>query len=120
VIRTENLLNTISTQVQAVALSNIGSASDVNLRFTNIPNVVKNGIQILVGVAGVIFFVMLVIGGIQYAMSGGDKAQAQAAKDRITNALIGIIIVAVAFALVSLISAILGVQITSVNVPNAR
>lgn len=118
-IHTENLLSLVSTKVQAVELSNIPAATDVGLQFTSIPNVIKNGIQILVGVAGVIFFVMLVVGGIQYAMSGGDKAAAQAAKDRITNALIGIVIVAVAFALTALLTAILGVNITSVTVPGA-
>ncbi len=54
---------------------------------------------------------MLVIGGIQYAMSGGDKAQAQAAKDRITNALIGIVVVASAFAIKALITSVFGIKI---------
>ena len=120
-IRTGNLLNLVSTTVSAAGttITNIGSANEVGLQFSNVATVVKNGITILVGVAGVIFFIMLLMGGIQYAMSGGDKAQAQAAKDRITNALIGIVIVAVAFALTQLLNAVLGVNITSVTLPSA-
>ena len=67
----------------------------------------------LIGFAGLLFFIMLVVGGIQYVLSGGDKTGAQAAKDRITHALIGIVIVAAAWAIVTLLQTITGFNATN-------
>ncbi|MCX6783829.1 MAG: hypothetical protein NT141_02055 [candidate division WWE3 bacterium] len=63
-------------------------ATSVDLKIQNVQTVVSTGIKALIGAAGLLFFVMLVWGGIQFVTSGGDKAQATAAKDRITHALL--------------------------------
>lgn len=96
-----------------------GSVQDVGLQINNVSGLVSTVVTGLISVAGLLFFVMLVWGGIQYVLSGGDKAQAQAAKDRITHALIGIVIVAAAFAIAQLIKAVLGVDATNVVINNA-
>lgn len=58
------------------------------------------------GLAAVIVF--LIIGGIKWITAGGDKEQAEAAKTQITNAVIGLIIIAGAYAIVYLILRLLG------------
>lgn len=60
-------------------------------------------------VAGtVIFFFMLIMGAISWIGSGGDKGAMEQSKSKITNALIGIIIMFAIFAIVGLISAFFG------------
>src|SRR3990167_5020712 len=67
--------------------------------------------------AGVLFF-MLVIGGIQWIMSGGDKAKTEEARNRITAALIGLIIVFAAWAIIILVQNVFGVSLLNFTIPN--
>jgi len=53
----------------------------------------------LVPIAGMIFLIMLVYGGILYITSQGNEAQSEKAKNSLIWALIGIIIVALAWAI---------------------
>lgn len=70
--------------------------------------VIQMGINLLF-TAGIIFAVIIVIySGIQWILSGGDKEQIQQARARLTYSIIGLIIVAAAFAIVRLIITILG------------
>ena len=62
-------------------------------------------------IAGVLVFVYIVWGGIQWLTSGGDSGKAEEARNRITAALIGLAIIAIAYALVRLISYFFGVEI---------
>lgn len=48
-------------------------------------------INVLAASVGVVVTISIVVGGIQYASSAGDPGKAQAAKKRITNALIALI-----------------------------
>ena len=62
-------------------------------------------------VAGLAAFFYLILGGFQYITSGGDKAGAQAARDRITYAILGLAIIAAAAAILGVAQAIFGIQI---------
>ncbi len=71
-------------------------------------NIVKNSIY-LVGVAVV---VMLVVGGLQYLMAGGDKEATQKASKTITFAIIGLILVLCSWLIIKLIGSFLGLDLT--------
>jgi TRAP-type C4-dicarboxylate transport system permease small subunit len=71
-------------------------------------------------VAALIFFFMLVWGGVQYITAGGDKAQTEAARGRITAALIGLVIVFAAWAIVNLVSIFFGLDLLRLNIPNIQ
>lgn len=62
-------------------------------------------------IAGLAAFFYLILGGFQYITSGGDKAGAQAARDRITYAILGLAIIAAAAAILGVAQAIFGIQI---------
>lgn len=62
-----------------------------------------------VGIALVLIF--LIVGGIRYITSGGDKTGTEAARGMITSAVIGFIVVLGAFALKTIIENILGANI---------
>ena len=75
-------------------------------------------IQMLLIVAGVIFFFMLVIGGVQWILSGGDKAKTESARGQITAALVGLVIVFAAWAIVTLVNAFFGINLFNLTVTN--
>jgi hypothetical protein len=62
-------------------------------------------------VAAVVFFFILVIGGIKWIASGGDKAATEGARNQITAALVGLVIVFAAWAIVALINTFFGINI---------
>lgn len=63
--------------------------------------------------AGLAFFINLLIGGIQWLSSGGDPKALQAARGRILNAFVGLIIVAAAFAIALIVETVLGIKIVT-------
>jgi hypothetical protein len=54
---------------------------------------------------------MLIIGGVRWITSGGDKAATEAARGQITAALVGLVIVFAAWAILQLIELFFGVDI---------
>ena len=64
----------------------------------------------------VIFFFMLLIGAIQWIASGGDKANVEAAKGRITNAVVGLVLLFSILAVVKLIEFFFGIDILTIDI----
>lgn len=62
-------------------------------------------------------FMYLILGGFNWITSGGDKSKLQAARDEITNAIIGLIVVAAAWAIMTLIGNFLGIQFPDLQFP---
>lgn len=77
------------------------------------------GLQVALIVAAVLTFAYLIWGGIQWITSGGDKAAYEAARSRITAALVGLAIVAAAWALMKLIGYFFGVDVFNFSIPTA-
>lgn len=69
----------------------------------------------IVLIAGIIFFFMLVFGGIRWVLSGGDKAKTEGARNQITAALIGLVIVFSAWAIVSLLGSVFGFSLFDIT-----
>lgn len=79
--------------------------------FSDLGQLLGNVLVLLFAFAALLAFVFIVIGGIQWITAGGDKAAAQAARDRITAAVVGLVIVVAAFALTLILTSILGVNV---------
>jgi hypothetical protein len=75
---------------------------------TNIPALIGFAVQLLFIVAGLVAFVYLMLGGIKWITSGGDKGQVEAARNQIIQALIGLVVVFVAWGLIVLIENLFG------------
>lgn len=82
-----------------------------------VAGIVSAAIRLAVVVAAIVFFFILVIGGIRWIASGGDKAQTEAARGQITAALVGLVIVFAAWAIVALINTFFHVNIFSLAIP---
>lgn len=78
---------------------------------------VSGGIRLVLVLAALLFFFMLVVGGVQWIVSGGDKAGSENARKRITSALVGLAIVFAAWAIAMLVNTLFGINIFSLTIP---
>ncbi|MEK7201709.1 MAG: pilin, partial [Patescibacteria group bacterium] len=67
----------------------------------------------IVGIAGLAAFVMLVFGGIQWLTSGAIPSQAGEARDKIRNAILGLLLVLASFLIIQVINP----ELTILSVP---
>lgn len=81
-----------------------------SLKDLKVNDIIGGGLKLILVIAAVIFFFILVIGGIKWIMSGGDKANTEGARNQITAALVGLVIVFAAWAIASLIGTFFGID----------
>ncbi|OGD93915.1 hypothetical protein A2697_04935 [Candidatus Curtissbacteria bacterium RIFCSPHIGHO2_01_FULL_41_44] len=79
----------------------------------DIIKIIRAIIQFILVVAFIIAFIMLLVGGIRWILAGGDEKAVAGARNTITAALIGLVIVLVAFAIIKLVETFFGVTIIS-------
>lgn len=85
--------------------------------FKSISNAIGNFLTIALAVAIILVLVMLILGAYEWITSGGDKEAVAKARNRIINALIGLVVLAVAFALARLGGQITGFDIGNIILP---
>ena len=69
---------------------------------------------LVVGV--VIFLFNLILGGIEWTSAGGDKGKLESAKQKLSNAIIGITILLSFFAILSLVECFFGIGLRNINI----
>ena len=102
---------TLLSPVYAQAINITPGGQFAGLNDITIANIISALIVLVLVIAALIFFFMLVWGGIRYITSGGDKTKTEQARNRITNALVGLAIVAASYAVMRLISYFFGVNV---------
>ncbi|MEI8067990.1 MAG: hypothetical protein WCG91_03545 [Candidatus Shapirobacteria bacterium] len=80
-------------------------------------SIVSGGVSLVLIVVSLVFFFILVLGGLKWITSGGDEKAVAAARAQITNALIGLAIIFAAWAIINLIGTVFGINILSLKVP---
>lgn len=104
------------------------AADEINLNPTGefgklqdltVSGIVSGAIRLVLIVAAIVFFFILVVGGIRWIVSGGDKAQTEGARNQITAALVGLVIVFAAWAIIKLIQTFFGIDILQLSLPSA-
>lgn len=75
---------------------------------SGLSTLIKNVINILLFIIGTIAVIMIIVGGIRYATSGGDQAQVTAAKNTILYSVVGVVVALMAFAIVNFVIGALG------------
>ena len=82
----------------------INSPSECNVSGSNtFATDLQNIINWIVGVAGLVAVVVVIIGGITYMTSNGDPGKVKKGKDTILYGVIGLLICALAFAIVNFV-----------------
>ena len=116
------MLNKLKQQIQFAAIAAPVYAQDTlkieskTQDFKPLGNLTAGGIisgavSLVLIVVALVFFFILVLGGLKWVTSGGDEKKVGEARAQITNALIGLAIVFAAWAIMKLIGTIFGIDI---------
>ena len=76
--------------------------------FSNISEVINQVLTFVMAIAALLVFMYLILGGIDWITSGGDKSKTESARNKITAAVIGLIILAAAYAILTIALNFLG------------
>ena len=75
-----------------------------------IPIVFENIINAALAFAGVVALIMIIFSGIRYVTSGGDPKAVEGARNTLTWAIIGLVVIVLAYLIINFISVFTGVQ----------
>lgn len=88
-----------------------------NLKITDLGKFISAILAAVLVIATLAAFVYLLLGGLSWITSGGDKAAVEAAQKRIQAAIIGLFIVFAAWALMLVIGKFLGINPFNFSIP---
>jgi len=83
------------------------TADEAGLPKTDVASVIGSIVKTLLAVLGVIFFILLVYGGLLWMTAHGNQEKVDKAKDALTSAIIGLLIILVAYAFATYVIAAL-------------
>jgi len=89
---------------------------------------VDQGGKVVGGIIGGIVGLMLIFGflltllyfltgGLQWITSQGDKNALESARNKITNAIVGLVIVAASYAIFKLVGTFIGIELPNIKIP---
>lgn len=73
-------------------------------------------IGVIIPFGGIVLFVMLMYGGIRYISSGANPRNVEAAKNTLTYAIFGIVLLAMAYLILVIIGLLTGADLTTFSV----
>jgi Type IV secretion system pilin len=77
----------------------------------SIGKIISNAISIMLIVTVILALIYLILGGITWITSGGDKSKVETARKRLTFAVVGLVIALGAFFIISIISYIFNINL---------
>lgn len=108
------------TPIPTQTMIGIFVPTPVGIRTSDLGKIISSTFAFLLIVAGLLAFAFLIVGGIQWITSGGDKAGLEGARNRIIHAVVGVIVVFSAWAITLLIQQFLGITILGqLSIPTA-
>ena len=93
-----------------------GSISNDPAELSDIETLFGNAVSAILGLAGIVLFLTLIVGGFRYITSGGDQQKAQAARGTLTFAIIGLVVISGAFLILRFIQDLTGAQLTQFKI----
>ena len=76
--------------------------------FSDFPTLFNRMLTLVIAIAALLVFVYLIWGGIDWITSGGDKGKTEQARQKIVSAVIGLLVVAASYAILTLTLNFLG------------
>lgn len=106
-------LSTASTMLflsanSALAQVQIGDVKSSGGFAKNLGSVISTLLSFVMALAALIVFLYLIWGGIEWITSGGDKSKTENARNKITAAVLGLIVLAASYAILMLMLQVLG------------
>lgn len=90
---------------------NVDPVAEGGVRITDIGQLISSFVGAALLISGLLVFGYLVLGGVQWITSGGDKGKTESARNKITAALVGLAIVAASYAVMQVIGFFFGINI---------
>ncbi len=112
-------LTLASSAIAATTSGNISGFQENQVPFTNLGQLLSNAVALILFFAGVLAFFFILTGGISWITAGGDAKAAAAARDRITAAVVGLLVVVAAFAITIILGQVFGINIFNFKFPTA-
>lgn len=101
-IDTSNISPSVSSNLSGGQMSAFKGSAGLSYSMSA-ENVVANVIQIALSLLGVIFLILMIYSGYQWMMAGGNQETVKTAQGRIKNAIIGLAIIAMAYAITAFV-----------------
>jgi len=73
-------------------------------------------VEVVLGLTGIVLFLMLIMGGFRFITAGGDPKAIESAKKTLTYAIGGIFLVALSFLILRFVSTFTGVDVTQFKI----
>lgn len=113
----KNKLNSLALSTAAfitaapVAFAQSTSISDIDTPdffFTDVGSLINKALNFVMVLGALLVFMYLIWGGIEWITSGGDKTKTESARNKITAAVLGLVILAASWAILGLVLKFLG------------
>lgn len=101
-----------NSEITNPLLGGLGQKTGISFFQELIPNLIS--LALVVGT--LIFFFMLIMGAIQWITGGGDKQALEGARSKISNAIVGIIILLSVFAILNLVEVFFKINIMTLDI----
>jgi hypothetical protein len=82
----------------------------------DLEGVFGNVVNVVLGLAGIVLFIMIILGGFSYITSGGDPKKVESARNTLTYAIGGMIFIALAYLILKFIEVFTGVPVTEFKI----
>lgn len=103
--------------VSTVSADAVGTITEPPGSTLDAGSLLNNLVTVLFAIAGLIFFFMLIMGGLRYMTAGGDPKNAESARKTLTNAVIGLMIVVSAYLVTTVLSELIGTDFLRPDIP---
>lgn len=100
-----SMLATASVAMAEVNIEPIDTGKGYATNFGTMFSAILNVVML---VAALLVFAYMIWGGVEWITSGGDKSKAEGARNKLTAAIIGLVIIAASYAVVTLVVQFLG------------
>ncbi|MFZ2025548.1 MAG: hypothetical protein WAV51_04685 [Microgenomates group bacterium] len=113
-------MNRILAQITNPVLPASLGTGTVEQGGTVIGKLISNIVGLLFMFSFLLTLLYLIMGGLQWITAGGDKTHLESARNKITNAIVGLIIVAAAYAIFTLVGEFLGLDVANLQIPSFK
>jgi hypothetical protein len=89
----------------------LGNRTTYTNTFSMFETLISNVLGLLTILAGLYFFFQIILAGYNWISAGGDKQAVQNAQKKVSNAVLGLIIIVLAYVITGVLSRFLGLNI---------
>jgi len=100
----------ILSLIFAIDPGNLAGESNEIPVLRGLEDIFRDTVSLAIPIAGIVLFVMLLIGGFKYITSGPDPQKVQSAKNTLTYAILGMVLFAMAYLIIAAIGHFTGAE----------